>query len=283
MGAGDRYIDFNLAFNTAPASVPWYVDGTGRGNATGSNLNWGFQWDLGLVDFGGSAPYADEILDGVYTVTAKGIDQYGQAGTAKASTVIVNRRLPYPPPNPHAGRNDGNAYIDWGTNSERDVEGYRVYRVQAGGDQLVCNITRLTRCKENGMPSGAQQYYAVAVDRNSSGQRDGDKSAYVTIPAANTPPTAPASVSAAKQSSTSTVISWSASSDTDAGDSVQFYRIYRDGTDGVGDYYARTASGSSLSYTDSATNDDEHTYYVVAVDQSYTESRPPVPDQQGAV
>jgi prepilin-type N-terminal cleavage/methylation domain-containing protein len=273
MGPNSRYLPFTLAFNTPPTTVPWYVDGTNNGQAAGSGLNWNFQWDLGDVNYTGSSPFSAEVLDGVYTVTAKGIDQYGQAGTAKASTVIVNRRIPYPPPNPHAGRNNGNAYLEWGASSESDVEGYRAFRVQAGSDQLVCSLTRLTRCKESGMPSGDQQYYIVAVDRDSSGQRNGDKSAYVTVPGVDQQPTTPPLIQVAKPSSTGpAVISWTASSDPDAGDSVQFYRIYRDGTDWVNDYYGRTTSGSSLSYTDSDTNGDPHTYYVVAVDQSYTES-----------
>lgn len=275
MGQGDQLINFSVTFNTPPAAVGWYVDGTAQGQGTGSGLNWGFQWDLGTVNYGGPSPFIGEILDGTYIVSAKGTDAYGQAGTAKASTVIVNRRAPYPPNNPHAGRNDGNAYLEWGANSERDVEGYRVYRVQSGSDQLVCNLTRLTRCRENGMPSGDQQYYVVAVDRDSSGAlRDGDHSALVTIPATdNAPPTV---TPVAAKSGSNTVLSWSPVTDPDSalGDSVQFYRIYRDGTDWINDYLGRTSTGTTYSYTDSATNGDVHTYYVVAVDQSYMESRP---------
>ena len=70
------------------------------------------------------------------------------------------------------------------------------------------------------------------------------------------------------------MLSWIAASpaDPDAGDSVQYYRIYRDGTDFVDDLYDRTATGSNLSYTDTNTGGDVHTYYVVAVDQYNTES-----------
>jgi type II secretory pathway pseudopilin PulG len=278
MGQGDQLITFNVTLNTPPAAVAWYVDGTGQGQGTGSGLNWSFQWDLGVVNYGTGGPNVGEILDGTYVVSAKGVDEFGQAGTAKASTVIVNRRVPYPPPNPDAGRNNGNAYLEWGASSERDVEGYRVYRVQSGSDQLVCALTRISRCRENGMPSGDQQYYVVAVDRDSSGNlRDGDRSAMVTIPGVDTPPTAPPNSPppiVATKSGSNTVLSWIAATDSDAGDSIQFYRIYRDGTDWINDYYARTASGSNLSFTDTATNGDVHTYYVVAVDQSFSESQP---------
>jgi prepilin-type N-terminal cleavage/methylation domain-containing protein len=274
---GDRYIDFATTMSFNPAAVVWYVDGTAQGQATGSGTSWAFQWDLGPVS-GSSSPNSNEILDGTYLVSAKGIDDYGQAGTAKASTIVVNRRVPYPPTSPDAGRNDGDAYIEWGGNAERDVEGYRVYRKTSGADQLVCGFVTLgTRCRESGMPSGAQQYYVVAVDRDAGNQRDGDKSALVTVPATDTPPTAPPVVSAAK-SGQNTVLSWTASTDPDAGDSILYYRIYRDGTNFTdlvnGDLYDRTNSGATLSYTDTATGGDIHTYWVVAVDQSYSESRP---------
>jgi prepilin-type N-terminal cleavage/methylation domain-containing protein len=272
---GDPQVrSFAATLTATPAAVAWYVDGTAQGQATGSGANWNILWDLGPVNFTGTTPNTNEILDGTYILSAKGVDVYGQAGTAKASTVIVNRRWPYPPGNPHAGRNDGNAYIDWSANSERDVEGYRVYRIQAGGDQLVCDMVRGTRCRENGMPAGDQKYRVVAVDRDAGNLRDGDSSTQVTIPATDTPPTAPPSVNAATSGSNSTVLSWTAASDPDAGDSVQFYRIYRDGTDWVNDYYGRTPGPSTFSYVDSNTGGDTHTYWVVAVDQSFTESRP---------
>jgi hypothetical protein len=126
------------------------------------------------------------------------------------------------------------------------------------------------------MPAGDQQYYVVAVDRASDGSlRDGDKSAYVTIPATDQPPDSPmATVTGLRLTTNSTKLSWSQTSDPDAGDSVQFYRIYRDGTDWINDYYGRTTSGSDTTFTDTATGGDTHTYYIVAVDQSFVESRP---------
>jgi len=266
-----------LATTSFPATtVAWYVDGTFQGQASGSLTSWNVQWNMGSVS-SGSSPNTGEVLDGTYLLSAKSFDAYGQAGTAKASTVIVNRRAPYPPSNPHAGRNDGKAYLDWGANAERDVEGYRVFRVvpAPGTDQDVCGfISQQTRCRENGMPSGTQQYYVRAVDRDSGGVlRLGDPSPTVTIPASDTSPTPPPTLVAAK-SGQNTVLSWTAGSDPDAGDSIQYYRIYRDGTDWVNDYFDRTNSGANLSYTDNATDGDVHTYYVVAVDQSNQESRP---------
>jgi fibronectin type 3 domain-containing protein len=182
--------------------------------------------------------------------------------------------VPYAPPNVHSGRNDNNGYIDWGSNAERDVVGYRVYRV-GSPDQLVCDMVTITRCKDTGLPTGAAQYYVRAVDRDNSGNlRNGDASAIASVPATDTPPTPVGNLQAAKPTPTSTILSWTAATDPDTGDSIQFYRIYRDGTDWVDDYYGETTGGSNFSFTDSATGSDQHTYWVVAVDQSFTESRP---------
>jgi Tfp pilus assembly protein PilV len=268
-------VSFTATMSFPPATVLWYVDGTASGNATGSLTTWNVTWPLGTVTTGATSPNVGEVLDGTYLVSAKGFDAYGQAGSSKYSTVTINRRAPYPPSSLRAGRNDSKAYIEWGGNAERDVEGYHVWRV-GSPDQDVCGlVTSRTRCKDNGMPSsGSQQYYVQAQDRDSLGNaRLGDKSAVFTVPASDTPPTAPPTIVAAK-SGTNTVLSWTAASDPDAGDSIQYYRIYRDGTDFVNDYYDRTSTGSNLSYTDTNTGGDVHTYFVVAVDQFNSESRP---------
>jgi Tfp pilus assembly protein PilV len=275
VGPTGQVLNFTVTLNRTPAAVPWYVDGTAHGQASGSGTSWSFNWDLGQVNFSGSTPNTNEILDGTYVVSAKGVDEYGQAGSAKASTVIVNRRAPYPPSNPHAGRNDNNGYLDWGANAERDVLGYNVYRV-GSPDQLVCAMVHVTRCKDTGLPTGAAQYYVRAVDRDTAGNiREGDLSAKVSVPATNLPPTQVSNLMGFKVPSTGNVIlSWSAATDPDAGDSVQFYRIYRDGTDWVDNYYGQTAGASTFSFTDSQTGGEQHTYWVVAVDQNFTESRP---------
>jgi len=270
-------LSFTATMSFAPASVLWYTDGTVRGNATGSLTTWNITWDLGTVTPGASSPNAGEVLDGTYLISAKGFDAYGQSGSAKYSTVTINRRAPYPPTNVRAGRNGSKGYIEWGANAERDVEGYRVFRV-GSPDLDVCGglVTGRTRCVDTGIPAPAQQYYVQAVDRDSVGNaRLGDKSAIANVPAstADQPPYAPPTIVAAK-SGTNTVLSWTAASpeDPDAGDSVQYYRIYRDGTDFIANLYDRTATGAQRSYTDNNTGGDVHTYYVVAVDQSNVES-----------
>jgi type II secretory pathway pseudopilin PulG len=270
-------ISFTATTSFPPATVAWYVDGTSQGQATGSLTTWNVTWPLGHVDPTLTKPSTGEVLDGTYLLSAKAFDSYGQSGTAKASTVIINRRWPYPPANLQVGRNGSSGYIEWSPNAEHDVEGYRVFRVASPSDLDVCGfLTNQTRCRDTGIPSGSQQYYVVAYDRDTAGvQRAGDKSAYFTVPASDQPPTTPGNFKVVVPlGSTSAVLSWTASTDPDAGDSIQYYRIYRDGMNFVTNVYGRTATGSNLSFTDTATGGDSHTYYVVAVDQSNTESAP---------
>jgi prepilin-type N-terminal cleavage/methylation domain-containing protein len=270
-------LPFTATFNTPPAAVPWYVSSTLQGQATPTAVDtvWTFNWNLGSVNYTGTTPNVGEVLDGTYSVSAKGVDAYGQAGTSKASTVILNRRWPYPPSNLHAGRNNGAAYLDWGANSERDIIGYRVYR-KGSPDQLVCDVALQTRCRDGGLPSSYQEYYVRAIDRDSQGVvRTGDNSAVASVPdvSADNPPSAPGAPKGAA-SGTDMKLVWGASGDIDPGDSIRFYRIYRDGTDWVDNYFGQTSNGSTLQFVDTATNGESHSYWVVAVDQSYTESAP---------
>ena len=62
--------------------------------------------------------------------------------------------------------------------------------------------------------------------------------------------------------------------DPDAGDSVSFFRIYRDG-DALGDRYERYFDGSGRRTSpgpDTSTGGITHSYWVTAVDQHYAES-----------
>ena len=92
----------------------------------------------------------------------------------------------------------------------------------------------------------------------------------MTVPATDTSPNAAATLGRREVRPANTVLSWTAASDPDAGDSVAFYRIYRDGTTSSTTATTAPATGAKLTYTDTATNGDIHTYYVVAVDTQLT-------------
>ncbi len=267
-------VTLNAVTNKAPATVAWSVDGTQRGTATGAALAWAFTWPLGTVS-GSSSPNSGEVLDGSYVVGAKAFDGYGQFGSTRALTVTVNRRAPYPVQNLLGGRNGTAVEFEWSPSPERDIVGYRVYRRPTIGAAVeVCAITSATTCRDTSPPAlPLLTYYAVAVDRNSAGSlREGAASPDITVAATNTPPPTPPTL-AASLSNGSTVLVWTAppGGDPDLGDSIAFYRIYRDGST-YADRYDRTGTGETLTFTDTATGGQAHTYWVTAVDTQLAES-----------
>lgn len=277
-------VPFVVTTSRTPASVAWLLDGTTKGTASGAASAWTFSWNIGAVS-AGATPNAGEVLDGTYVVGAKAFDSYGDYGSTKSQTISLNRRVPYAPTGFAAGRNaggsGGSSVVDfqWNPNQERDIVGYRVYRQPTLGSAVqVCpattgDTTASTSCEATSQPTSALvSYYMVAVDRDSLGAlREGDPSAATAVTLTNSPPSAPGTLSASSTGG-NTVLSWVASAgDPDLGDSVSFYRIYRDGTT-FADRYDRTGTGAELSYTDTHVNGVQHTYRVVAVDTQLAES-----------
>lgn len=267
-------VTFAATTNKAPATVGWSVDGTQRGTATGAGLSWAFTWSLGSVS-AGSTPGSGEVLDGSYVVGAKAFDTYGQFGSTRALTVTVNRRAPYPVQGFLGGRNGSTVEFEWSPAKERDIVGYRVYRRPTIGAPVeVCALTSASTCRDISPPgSPLLTYYAVAVDRTSSGAlREGAASGDILVASTNTPPPAPPTL-AASLSSGNTVLAWTAppGGDPDPGDAIAFYRIYRDGST-YADRYDRTGTGGTLTFTDTQTGGQQHTYRVTAVDTQLAES-----------
>ncbi|MTD42987.1 prepilin-type N-terminal cleavage/methylation domain-containing protein [Conexibacter sp. W3-3-2] len=267
-------LGFNATTSSAAASAAWYIDGTAKGNAAGAGTAWTFTWPLGTVS-SGSTPNADEVLDGTYLVGAKSFDKFGQFSTARQLTVTVNRRAPYAPRQLDAGRNGAVVDLEWRPNAERDVEGYRVYRRPAvGAPVLVCGPVTTTTCQDTAPPAlPTLSYYVAALDRTTGGAvREGAASADAVVVTGNRAPNPPTgltlSVSAGNR-----VLSWTAPAvaDPDLGDSIAYYRIYRDGAL-VADRYDRTATGTELTYTDTQSGGVAHSYRITAVDQYMAES-----------
>lgn len=267
---------------TSARTVRWNVnDGQTQGVATGpsgSPQRWGISWNLGLSGAG------DEVLDGPYQIVIQAFDDRNIAGEAKLATVVLNRRITYPPPS-LAGGHDTRVgdWVDltWGLNRERDVIGYRVY--WAGADQqpltaddvLVCPAaggmlsTTTTSCTDSSpASSGSTRYVIRAVDRDEDGAtREGDGRQLV-IAAPGPRPARPAGPLEASVVDGSLQLSWAAP----ASGSPSFYRIYRDGT-GLDDRLDRT-SGAETSWRAGPGDPQGHQYWITTVDANFNESDP---------
>lgn len=268
---GGSDLSFSATTNAPAASAAWYVDGTAKGAASGSDTAWSWTWQLGTVSTT-STPNEGEILDGTYLVGAKAFDRFGQFGSVRQVAMKINRRVPYPVKQFDAGLNNGVVDFEWRANAERDILGYRVYRkVPLSSPVLVCPLTKATSCRETSPPAGSHTYYAVAVDSAPGDPaREGNPSADATTSTLNTPPNPPSNLQISTASGVP-VLTWDAGSDPDLGDKVEYYRIYRDGMT-VESRFDRTGTGDELTFTDAAAGGTSHSYYVVAVDGNMAES-----------
>lgn len=283
---------FSLTTSATPASVTWSIDGATQGSATGSGTSWSFEWPL--HDANGTPTFPD----GTYLVSAEAHDDEGRSGVPQTLTVTLNRFLASPPSGFAGGRNGNGSDVDleWHASGEGDVVGYRVYRSDATGarGERACPVategadafTKKTSCVDQGAPAGSGLHYViVALDTDTSGAlREGEQSSPLPIVEGNTAPAAPAGLTACDGGeagcvypdgtiapSGTTVLTWTAPSDPD-GDSVDFYRIYRDGT-GYADRYDRLfATGTTLTWVDRAAGSGSHDYSVTAVDTKFAES-----------
>jgi len=115
----------------------------------------------------------------------------------------------------------------------------------------------------------AANYWVKAVDLDAAGNyREGAASSSVAAYAFNTAPTAPTGLTGTAAASGSNDVSWTTQgTDADAGDSVAFYRVYRDGV-----RFDRTATGTDTTWTDARPGSGTHTYLLRAVDTRLAES-----------
>ncbi len=243
--------------------------------------------------------------DGIYQVGARVQDANGLAGADASMPVAVNRCAPIPPPGFNATGRDSKTYAntptsidtEWQDNPEGDIVGYRVYKgtsttsrtpvcpANVSSGQVIA-VDAPDQCTDPSPPaySTSAYYYAVyAVDRDPSGNLREGALSYANVNTGNRPPNPPGSFALTNQG-TNVVLSWTLPSplDPDSGDAIDSFRVYRkDGTVGGAptylDRYDRDrlqalCSGTSCSYTDTATGGTTHTYWVTAVDTNLRES-----------
>ena len=267
---------FSATTTSRPDKVLWSIDNIDQGQATGSQTTWGFSWNLATVE------------DGTYLVSAQAFDEFGESGASKTETILINRFAPKVPNPPAGGRNGSfGVELEWAPNTERDVVGYRVYRVAALApsalDTKVCETSvedpLPTSCRDTtALPLVTYHYYvrAMAPARIGAGIEESDRPTSVgagktlTVGSGNNAPTEPGDLAGVRDGEGVT-LTWTAASDSDG--SIRYYRIYRDGL-AFGDRLDRTSSGTQLSFVDGDPGLSTHTYYVTAVDDKLAESAP---------
>jgi prepilin-type N-terminal cleavage/methylation domain-containing protein len=279
--AATTSVTIDATTSSQPAAINWLLDGSVQQpgptmNGT-SGLSWTWVWNIGSVNTTvGAAPSG--VLDGDYVVSAEAFNSYGLSGPGRQETITLNRRQPYKPQQVTGGRTSfGTVEIEWTANTERDIVGYEVYR--AGTATPICALATQkldTLCIDTSPPATSPlQYTVYAYDKDPSGAlRKGDPSDPLVVTTGDNPPYAPTNLSATRAADGTVTLTWKRPSpqDPDAGDSVAFYRIYRDGQT-LSDQYARSfATSNNVTWKDAATAGTTHTYWVTAVDQHAGES-----------
>jgi len=289
---------FTPVNSESATALHWAADdGVSMGDLAGSGTSWPFTWELGPID-------APLVTDGTYTIQAQAFDSRGVPGEARAVTAHVNRRQPLAPTAVSGGFNDqhgGIVDLRWQRNLERDVVGYRVYRVQDGAASAVTSCrdaatdyTTRTSCWDDLDQSllSSVTYRVVAVDcvdlkAAVCVPRDGDDvEKSFGVPGLEPPPPtnvrAPVvdGVSAGVQDGLPALV-WDAPDDPPV--PIAFYRIYRDadsdGTlDGLDERYDETITADPRWTDPDPGATTAHRYWVTAVDSDFNESDPSDPD-----
>lgn len=278
-------VEFDVQAEDGAVAIRFAVDGVLEGTANSTTAT--FDWDIHT----GSR----HIPDGTYLVSVTAFDAEGTPGPTRSRTIRLNRDLPAQPQpvfggwNPRIGFTGAKDIVEiqWARNTEPDVIGYRVYRVELTGPVVVpgCDFSNdpttdpgRTECQDLNAPGGVPMaYYVVALDEDPStgSPRESLPSAAVTAVPGDTRPNQPATLTATADDG-SVVLTWDpapAATPSYVGSNVIFYRVYRDGT-ALGDRIGRTGQDNLTSFRDSDGAAGGHNYWVSAVDENFSESPP---------
>lgn len=278
---------------------------------SGSGGAWAFTWGLGtpVTDTNSSSPNygkciaGNYVYDGTHTVSARAFTTAGLTGDAATAQVTLDRCAPIPPPNFEATEREKNTPVvdtEWTDSPEDDVIGYRVYRgTSTSTGTLVCppNATdpplKTTSCTDPNPPAytSSPYYYGVyAYDRAPNGTERQGALSYINVNSGNKAPKAPGGPKAVLNADGTVSVTWTVPGspvDPDTGDTIASFRIYRrDGNQGgtpsytdrydydAIDAYCGTGwvSGTTCTFTDTATGGTQHTYNVTSVDTHLRES-----------
>ena len=271
-------IQFGVQADPDAVAIRFAVDGVLQSTANAASAT--FDWD---IDSG-----EHHVPDGTYIVSVTALDQEGVPGPTRSRTIRLNRDIPARRRTSSAASTRASEFTDapdiveiiWARNTEPDVTGYRVYREAGATDVLVCDYTTTptkTECRDMSPPGSADRLLRRRARRGPvHGRRSrGRPVGSADRGQANTQPNQPLTLTAT-QDGDDVVLTW-----PDAlpvlppysGSDVIFYRVYSDGTQ-IGDRIARTRAGVADRVPRQREASGGHEYYVTAVDENFSESKP---------
>jgi Tfp pilus assembly protein PilV len=293
-------LTFNVTTTDQASSIEWLVNGS---RPASSALSPGEDDPYTPTGTTSTFTWVFPNADGTYTISAQAFDANGNSGSKSQLQITVNLHQAIPPATVYAGYNQqiGGVDIQWVPSIDQDVLYYDVYRQYGNGTatEVCANVTGLS-CYDLSAPSPlpepttctsssesfttSDDYWVVGVDTNSStGQPriSTNTSTPVDANLCDHPPAAPTNLTGTLSGGQMT-LSWTAPTDPDSWDSIQFWRIYRwtgTGPSYPGDRYdligTLDSSGNQITtYTDQSPDPGgvAQNYCVTAVDTHMNES-----------
>jgi hypothetical protein len=275
-------LSFDATSDQAASSAEWFLNGSDKGAVSKTNgTDWAWTWNIGTATGPPPcSPGGGGVLDGTYLIGVQAFDASGMSAGTKALTVTLNRCAPMAPTGLLAVRTIlfSDVELTWDTNPEPDVVGYHVYRngtlVQSGA---CYGLLKTSQCTETTDPGGSLTYTVVAVDKDQNGNlRESAQSVSSSPATTNTQPKSPTGIVTNGLTSTLKFTTPTSPQDPDAGDSVKYFNIYRDGQTPNERYdtvsNTGVSAGTTLTWDDPAPGAGSHTYWVTAVDSHGAES-----------
>ncbi len=160
--------------------------------------------------------------------------------------------------------------LDWTDNTEPDLDGYYVYRSQAGGpyDLITANPLSLSEYQDTGLANGVTYHYTVsAVDVSGN---ESEPSADASATPVDQPPSAPTGLSATPGNG-QVSLDWNDNAESD----ILGYNVYRSEISSR-PYTLLNTAGPVVdsSFVDSAVTNGTTYYYVVTAVDASSESDP---------
>lgn len=294
-------LTFSVVTTAQASSIEWLVNGS---RPASSQLTTGEDDPYTPSSTSTTFTWVFPSADGTYTISAQAFDVNGNAGTKSQLQITVNLHQAIPPSTVYAGYNQqiGGVDVQWVPSVDQDVLYYNVYSQYGTNTPVkVCSAVTGLSCYDQSAPSPlatepttctsssqsfttANSYWVVGVDTNSStGQPRESTSTSTPVDAdlCDHPPSAPTNLTGTLANGQIT-LNWTAPTDPDSWDSIQFWRIYRYSgttpnfpTDRYSLLGTLDSSGNQVtSYTDSSPDPGgvQQNYCVTAVDTHMNES-----------
>jgi type II secretory pathway pseudopilin PulG len=274
---------FSVQSPSGTKAMEWSLDGVRQTNEPTfvSGTEWQFSWSIPLT----------EVSDGAYRVSVQAVDTTGVYGPPVSITVTLIRTVPAAPKITYAGFNE--VYVSgvkkqvvelqWQSNTERNVIGYRVYDPEK---ELVCPKEEATLSLEPSCvdflsspkspkitdanltysvvalyrPAVGETLSSTAIAQGPAGTKALSKLPLIPLPIEE--------IKAEKSEATEGAVKLDWTEPAGA-PTVAFYRIYRGSKDYTGRY--ATVSAATKTFTDTHA-ETEHEYWVTAVSETMTET-----------